>query len=624
MYFRFLLIISLFWALVASAQTLPQDSLRVARITNDSARIMETATLGVDLMYGGKPYTQAATYLERAESESVRLNSVWLQAQVTRKWGELEWAAEHFPEALNRFQQAEQAFIKLEAAGGPNAAQRRYFVLFMKLRQGQVLNNANYLPQAERLIQNTLRYARQLRNLTSKEQSLVASAYSERSIIAGKRGQQPQSLAYIDTAAQQAKAIGDEASYYTFLLNGAITRKNLGQFATALQQYKACAAYYARTNDTFGLVFAQANMPRALLGLKRYDEGIVAANEALLLSQQIGQRLAVQSDVHESLSMLYEAKGNYRQALASFRKAKAQHDSLFSQDKERQVQELTTKYEGAKKEAQIQELEAKARQRTWQLASLGGGAMLLALLLGVSVYQSRRLRRSNQRISKQAGQLQLLMRELHHRTKNNLAIVSGLLELQANRTDNNSTKEAFREGQQRIQAMSLIHQRLYQTDTLTTIDFSEYIRQLVYSLMDTYGYTTNTLELHLSLKMEAIEADTAIPLGLIINELLTNVFKYAYQHVAHPRLEVGLARQDDSLQLTIADNGPGLDLAAWNRPGGSFGKQLVRSLSHQLRADLHIETNQGTHIILNAPVTEPELVSSALPSAKTSRLFVLL
>jgi two-component sensor histidine kinase len=596
-----------FFTLSARTQTLPQDSLRVARIANDSARIMETATLGVDLAYAGKPYAQAATYLNRAEAEADRTNSPWLRAQVVRKWGDLEWAAEHFPEALSRFQQAEQAFATIETERGPNASRCRYFILFMKLRQGQVQGNNNNLPQAERSVRAALAYARQFSRPTPDEQRLIASAYSELSIITGKRGQQLASLAYIDTAAQQAKATGDEGSYHTYLLNGAITRKNLGQFAAALRQYETCVAYYTRTADNFGLAFTYANMPRALLGLKRYDDGIAYAQKALATSQQTGARLSIQQDVNESLSMLYKAKGDYRQALAAFQKAKAQHDSLFSQEKEQQMQELTEKYEGARKEAQIQDLEANARQRTWQLASLGGGAALLALLLGVSVYQSSRLRRSNERASKQAEQLQLLMRELHHRTKNNLAIVSGLLELQANRTDSSATKAAFREGQQRIQAMSLIHQRLYQTDTLTTVDFSEYIRQLVYSLMDTYGYTTQTLDLRLSLEAEAIEADTAIPLGLIINELLTNVFKYAYQNVPSPQLSISLSRSTDSLQLTIADNGPGLDLAAWNRPGGSFGKQLVRSLSHQLNATLRIDTQHGTRISLNVPVTELEL-----------------
>jgi two-component sensor histidine kinase len=189
-----------------------------------------------------------------------------------------------------------------------------------------------------------------------------------------------------------------------------------------------------------------------------------------------------------------------------------------------------------------------------------------------------------------------------------LAIVSGLLELQANRTDNDSTREAFREGQQRIQAMTLIHQRLYQTDQLTTIDFPDYIRQLVYSLMDTYGHTTDTLSLQLSLEAEAIEADTAIPLGLIINEILTNVFKYAYRQVPNPQLTVGLTRDNDALSLTIADNGPGLDLTAWNRIGGSFGKQLIRSLSNQLHATLQIDTQQGTRIALNVPVPQAGLV----------------
>lgn len=595
-------------SLLTKAQPPRQDSLRISAIADDSTRIMQLAKAGVNLIYSEKGrYSDAMVCLQRAEREAENTGSLLLKTHVLRQRGEVEMQAGHWPVALTQFQQAERTYTQLAVEKKPGAARNRHFVLLMKLRIAQIQSDNNDFVQARRALLDALRYARQQQLTTPDDQSLIGSVYNSLSILEGKAKNQLKSLAYADTAAMQALAAGNEMDYYTFLLNTAITRKNLGQFATAVQQYTACEAFFKKQKDYFALTMVYANVPRALMGLKRYDEAIDYAKKAIAMTDQTPYRLPVQSDVNEALAQLYEAQGKPALALQAFKLSKAQQDTVFTQEKDKQIQELSAKYEAEKKEAQIQELSEKSRQRTWQLAGLGGGTLLLSLLLGLSLYQSKRLRQGTQRISKQAQQLQLLMKELHHRAKNNLAIVSGLLELQANRTDDGRTRQAFQEGQQRIQAMSMIHQRLYQTDALTAIDLRDYVSNLVQSLMHTYGYTPTTLDLQLTLEAEAVEADVAIPLGLIINELLTNAFKYAFQQVARPRLIVTLLTHEDSLLLEVADNGPGVDLVTWQRPTGSFGKQLIRSLSEQLDAELSIENRQGLHVSLNVPVAVSEV-----------------
>ncbi|MEZ0539840.1 sensor histidine kinase [Fibrella arboris] len=593
-------------SLSLQAQTTRQDSLRIVGITNDSTRVMQLAKLGLKIIYdrSGR-YNEGLTYLKRAETEATATGSALLINHVLQQRGELEWVAGHWPAALKRFQQAERTYSQLASQSGSDASRIKYYILLMKLRIGQVQTDNNDFTQARTTLMDALHYASEQRLAHSTELELVASVYNSLSILEGKLHHQEQSLAYADTAALRSLAAGDEGSYYVALLNTAITRKNLKQYAAAVRQYEACASYFARQRDTFALMMVYANMPRALIGLNRFDAGIDYAQKAIALSNRTADRLAIQSDVHESLSQLYEAKGDFQLALREFRLSRAQQDTLFTADKERQIQELSAKYEAEKKEVQIQELNEENKQRAWQLAGLGAGAVLLSSLLGVSLYQSKRLSEGSKRIQRQADQLQLLMKELHHRAKNNLAIVSGLLELQANRSEDGPTKQAFREGQQRINAMSLIHQRLYQTNDLTAIDLREYVGNLVQSLMNTYGYSARMIELQLLLEADAVEADIAIPLGLIINEVLTNSFKYAFQHVATPSLTVVLQAREDNLLLEIADNGPGVDLAIWQTPHGSFGKQLIRNLSHQLDAELRVENRNGTHVWLCVPTTAP-------------------
>ncbi|MCY7352471.1 MAG: sensor histidine kinase [Cytophagaceae bacterium] len=195
-------------------------------------------------------------------------------------------------------------------------------------------------------------------------------------------------------------------------------------------------------------------------------------------------------------------------------------------------------------------------------------------------------------------QLELLMRELHHRVKNNLAIISGLLNLQSYELVDEQAIRAVQQGQQRVEAMSLIHQRLYQTEHVTRLDIREYITDLAESLMHAYGYDRTRFDLTIDVSEQWLDVELAIPLGLILNELITNSFKYAYQHVDYPALRIAL-RCDGGLILDVQHNGPGIELSRWYEPGGSFGKQLIFSLGEQLGGQYELSTDQGTHFRLS-------------------------
>lgn len=219
--------------------------------------------------------------------------------------------------------------------------------------------------------------------------------------------------------------------------------------------------------------------------------------------------------------------------------------------------------------------------------------------------RTHELAQDKARIEHQAQQLRLVMKELHHRVKNNLSIVSSLLNLQSGRLTDQQAIKAFQEGQQRIEVMSLIHQRLYKTDQIATIDMGPYIQELTLSLIQAYGFSNNqiTFRFQSDSTYDQVELDLAIPIALILNELLTNSFKYAYEQTPHPLLEIRL-KNEDGLVLEVRDNGPGLDLAQWNRRGGSFGKRLIGGLCDQLGGTYAMENRQGTFFRLHIPVEE--------------------
>ena len=199
-----------------------------------------------------------------------------------------------------------------------------------------------------------------------------------------------------------------------------------------------------------------------------------------------------------------------------------------------------------------------------------------------------------------ARQIKLLMKELHHRVKNNLQIVSSLLSLQSFRIKDKIAADAVREGQHRIEAMSLIHQRLYTHDNITEVNIKEYVTDLSESLMQAYGHNRNNFILTLNIENEMMDVDKAIPLSLIINELVTNAFKYAYTNIAKPVLTITLTKKQNDMQLFIADNGKGLDMEAWQNNKG-YGKELVQTFVKQLDGEITVKINNGTTFTITFP-----------------------
>lgn len=238
------------------------------------------------------------------------------------------------------------------------------------------------------------------------------------------------------------------------------------------------------------------------------------------------------------------------------------------------TQELSARYETGKKEQQIQTLDKESRLRKLLLLiAVGVAAVFLGLLFFVW--------RQKQQIKKQEQKLGYLMKELHHRVKNNLQIVSSLLSLQSHKVEDEQAQKALQEGQHRIEAMSLIHRKLYQTDIVSRVNIGEFIHELTESLLHAYGYTHDNFSLSIDCGIKELDADIAIPAGLILNEAVTNAFKYAYTNTAHPSLQISLQPEGERLVMRVTDNGRGFSAESWKR-SASFGKQIMQSLVKQI------------------------------------------
>jgi PAS domain S-box-containing protein len=207
------------------------------------------------------------------------------------------------------------------------------------------------------------------------------------------------------------------------------------------------------------------------------------------------------------------------------------------------------------------------------------------------------------------------MKEIHHRIKNNLQVISSLLDLQSEIFEDEMVKKAFREGQNRVISMALIHEELYKGEGTDTLDFSAYIQKLAESLFHTYSLRSKNIRLYTDFEEDTfLDMDTAVPLGIIVNELISNSLKHAFTEKQEGEIRIQLCRDEEVskemrksiFDMTISDNGEGIpeDLELENAE--SLGLQLVSILVDQLDGEIELEKNNGTAFTIRFAVTEKD------------------
>ena len=230
--------------------------------------------------------------------------------------------------------------------------------------------------------------------------------------------------------------------------------------------------------------------------------------------------------------------------------------------------------------------------------------IILAFVIIVLLYRQYRLKqRSNNAITHKNEQLQhlltekeWLLKEIHHRVKNNLQIVMSLLNSQSAYINNDAALTAIHDSQHRVHAMSLIHQKLYSSENVSSINMSVYIRELVSYLSESFD-AGKRIRFELNIDPLKMDVSQAVPLGLILNEAITNSIKYAFPDNRNGTISISLiAAGSDHYLLTISDNGIGISIHVKDKKTGSLGMSLMAGLSEDLDGNFSIENNNGTVI----------------------------
>ena len=198
---------------------------------------------------------------------------------------------------------------------------------------------------------------------------------------------------------------------------------------------------------------------------------------------------------------------------------------------------------------------------------------------------------------------ELLLKEIHHRVKNNLQVISSLLNMQSRSVKDTVVRSAIRESQARVQSMSLIHQKLYRGKNLAAIEMKGYLQTLADNLIDAY-MEEEEVEVKVDMQQLELDVDYAIPLGLIVNELITNSLKYAFPKQKKGAIEIKMKQNQDKIILEIGDNGVGEKAATVKKDGGGFGSELIELLTMQLKGKLDLSTDNGYHTRLSFPFSK--------------------
>ena len=489
-------------------------------------------------------------------------------------------------------------------------------------RQGRLDIAANYALE-------TLRLGKKL-----NDNRAIAVAYSDLSNIFWKQSKFEKGLEYGLTSAKIFEEIGINDLDYDFTLYV------IGNNFLALKKYQEALNYFKHSiaiGERYGFYNNLSDVYISLVDLHAYlnefDEAEIAGENAIKYAELLGNNFMLMrswlsvgklqnlqgkyisaiesversitiagvdfsdnyylSQAYEVLGKAYAYNHNYKDALSAFEEYDRLKNEIFTAESDQRISQIQAEFDVAGKEdtIELQGITIK-RQRIRQTLIIVFASLLFILLLLIYIaYQN--IRKKRIQLQKQNLEKEFLLKEIHHRVKNNLGIVTSLLELQSAQIDDPKVKGAMQESQNRVYSMSMIHQRLYQGKNLATVEMKDYFLNLGQNILDSFGAADRV---NLEFEMEAIEldVDTAIPLGLIVNELLTNSLKYAFPNNRKGNIIISLQKiSTEILLLKVADDGVGEQEENLNI-GTGFGTQLIKLLIQQLDGEMKFQSKEGT------------------------------
>lgn len=377
---------------------------------------------------------------------------------------------------------------------------------------------------------------------------------------------------------------------------------NLGQLNTA-KEYAATSLHIMDSIKRRENVLQPLTLLcKISLAEGNYEKANSYALDLLAKGKEVNGKLFIR-DAYKVLSDIAKFNKDYDKALQYYERYKSYNDSVYSIEKEKSISSMETKsliaqnefeakYKANAKDKENQLLSAKNRALSFQkwLAIALSAVMLFFGILFARAYNKKQiifrlLLEEKKLVEQQAAEKLVLINEIHHRVKNNLTMLKSLLFLQARATKNEDAKKVLEESQNRIHSMALVHKNLYEDASSAQLNFPLFINNLFAELRQSYKANDKEITIKINGTCDDIGIEVATPLALILNELATNSFKYAFEHIEEGLIQVDITQQQNVVTIVYADNGPGLP-QNFDLEQGGFGFKVIGILCQQINASI--------------------------------------
>ncbi|MEQ8925490.1 MAG: histidine kinase dimerization/phosphoacceptor domain -containing protein [Fulvivirga sp.] len=557
---------------------------RIGRVSSQYADINNLiqyamSNMGESKLRLGKP-EEARRYMQEALDLAIGSKRTRIISWQYERFGIHYEARGYYDKALEKFQQSrlllENTDLKLHFEHSNTLLAK--VMMHMKDYEGakKYLNSAI---KFYRETSDTLFLAQQLM-LSSRIESRIGNLEKSRIIMDEVDGLMP--------------------SLNTTEVNG-LYHQTLGEIAMAdnkiqeaIGHFEKSLSIYEKDKILLGVLELETSLVKAYTANRDFKKAEIYGLSALENAYK-QSNIAFIRQLYLSLSDVYEASSKYDEALKNYKFYTAFNDSVYNADAQIMLKEEQVRRDvlGIETQKAVAEASVQALTQTNQLYLVAG--IILTSILLFSLYLYLNLRKAKVKIEEKNKERETLLKEIHHRVKNNLQIISSILSMQSRKLEDSLAKTAVDEGRSRIKSMSLIHEKLYSSDQLTNVKMKDYIEELSGFLFNTYKPAG---VVHQKINVEDInmDIDTAIPVGLILNELISNALKYAFSANGDGELDISLRMENKEYVLQVSDSGKGLPLNFTESQ--SMGMRLVNVLTEQLNGLLKIENESGAHFTL--------------------------
>ncbi len=443
--------------------------------------------------------------------------------------------------------------------------------------------------------------------IKSNNLSKVAGILNNKAILFREEKKYAEALEVFNQSLKIKNELKDTIGIANALGNIGVVNQYLGNYELAEEYYKKSLFFDSIISNHYNLVSSYLSLAELHLIEKHFNETKKYLDQSIVLGEKI-KAIHYLDDAFKLYAVYDSIMGDFEMAFYHQKKAQYYANEVANEERIQQMDKLNVLYKTEEKEQAITNLKAqteldqlKISSKNTQLALMIALFILLLVASFYMVYIYRKINQNrkeldqkNKIISHSLEEKEVLLKEIHHRVKNNLQVISSLLNLQSRYIKDSRAIEAINESKERINAISLLHKEIYQNEVLKEIHTKNYFENLIDTIQNTFD-PDKRIQLLLDIEDIHLDIDTLIPLGLIVNEIFTNCYKYGTTQ-DNPQFVFTFKKRDSQIYLIVKDNGKGFPVGMNSENIDSLGLKLISLFSKKLQAELNYTSNGGAQV----------------------------